>query len=145
MWCVFTDKSLEDWLSVSNPTRQETSEFLNYTFLIHTDPNDNSLSPSVYWFFPSSPQVGVQFLMSKECRVLMLRIWDTFFWSMTLMLVWYNKAWKMLIITCDALHLQQLTDLPEFIWYYLIMVLLCFIDAQLSIQSCSQGYCIIHP
>ena len=26
-----------------------------------------------------SPQVGVQFLMFNECRVLMLRIWDTFF------------------------------------------------------------------
>ncbi len=38
----------------------------------------------LYWFFPpkkfeatSSPQAGVQFLMSNECRVLMLRIWDT--------------------------------------------------------------------
>ena len=40
----------------------------------------------LYWFFPpkkfeaiTSPQVGVQFLMSNECR-------DTFFRSMTLML-----------------------------------------------------------
>ncbi len=47
----------------------------------------------LYWLFPpkkfeatTSPQVGVQFLMSNECRVLMLRIWDTFFRSMTLML-----------------------------------------------------------
>ncbi len=51
-----------------------------------------------YWFFPSkkfetttSPQVGVQFLMSNECRVLMLRIWDTLFWSMTLMLGWVDR------------------------------------------------------
>ncbi len=47
----------------------------------------------LYWFFlpkkfeaTTSPQVGVQFLMSNECRVLMLRIWDNFSRSMTLML-----------------------------------------------------------
>ncbi len=62
----------------------------------------------------------------------------------------YNKAWKMLIFTCDAPLLQQLTRSPlKFIGYYLIllkiMVFVCFIEAQSSLQCCTLGYRIILP
>ena len=54
----------------------------------------------------------------------------------------------MLSFTCDALLLQQLTRSPLKLGPFSllkIMVLIYFIEAQLSMQCCTLGYCIILP